>query len=242
MIRRLHPQVLCLLGHHSSVIVQQQARPFTVTAIRNARRKTRLAELSRENQIQAEPLTGDINKDGMHRYELDFVETASWCRRILESMRDDVQTLKDKAKPLQLPTTESSPLVAIQTRTQHAYDFSKPPIPDTSVTLHLLVSELGLSQSQHHKLALLCGDELYNQTTGILSLTESSSHKTSINRELVADKVKKLIEEAKNADADSFADVPLPIKRRSRRNTPRLLELPREWITVNNKTAEPNLA
>jgi len=41
-------------------------------------------------------LTGNVNVDGLNRYELDFFETAKWTQNLLLKMRNDIPELQCK--------------------------------------------------------------------------------------------------------------------------------------------------
>jgi hypothetical protein len=48
--------------------------------------------------LNLSPLSGNLSSDGLSRYELDFMETAKWSIRLIESMKADVAELKSMRK------------------------------------------------------------------------------------------------------------------------------------------------
>ncbi|RKO91556.1 hypothetical protein BDK51DRAFT_12554, partial [Blyttiomyces helicus] len=132
------------------------ARPLSTASPALARRRM-VFEAQAESTISA--LTGKLNDDGLDRFELDFVETATWVKDLLLEMKHDAPKLQEQQKPFTPPPPTHA--FCIQTNDRYTYDFSRPPPHNSKVNLHMRISDLGLSQEERHKLILLAG-ELYD--------------------------------------------------------------------------------
>ncbi|TPX38505.1 hypothetical protein SeMB42_g06697 [Synchytrium endobioticum] len=219
-------------------------------SIRIHRLHTSPAHLARRRPIRADntppaaavqPLTGDIDKDGLHKYELDFFETASWTHDLLKSMRDDIPTPRRTPPYMHaLHATPRNPVVAIQTTALHTYDFASPPAENTAVVVHVNINEMGLSMPQRRKLKLLAMHS-FDEECGVLSLKEEGAADNDVNRKVGVDKVRRLLDEVMDTSKDMFADIPIEAATtfaastrnmvRARRNfVNKSLEFPREWV------------
>ena len=109
-----------------------------------------LAQRARDSSKKGlAPLTGNLSSDGLHRYELDFFETAEWTQDLLVKMQDDtfeISEYQHKDQPL-----------CFQFNTHHQYDFTRPPPINNSVKLWSSVSMLPLNAQERHNFLLIAG-------------------------------------------------------------------------------------
>ena len=112
-------------------------------------------------------ITGDIDNDGLHRFELDWYETAEWTKSLLESMRDDRELLAKKQKEF-IPYSQNTPLCFKKTA-YHSFDFSKRPATHHPATLLVKVSELQLKPDERRRFLLLAG-EYYDPELDVVTL------------------------------------------------------------------------
>ncbi|KAJ1535232.1 37S ribosomal protein S24, mitochondrial [Cladochytrium tenue] len=186
----------------------------------------------------------------MHRFDLDFFETAHWVKGLLLRMKEDqVPTVVNT-----FDVTRPRPAAFRSART-FAYDFSRPAPPPSRLSLLARAADLvppaapasGKQQNggRLHKLLLLAGRR-YDPFTGVLTLRLADDWAPHVldgvpagsarEKAALAGKLKALVDEAKAGD-DSFADVPLDLRHaaaspaaRRGRGRPALLEFPREWL------------
>jgi hypothetical protein len=166
---------------------------FFSTQARLLMRKTGEARTASLPEIAE--ISGDIDKDGIHRFELDLLESAEWTKNLLESMATDHGKLKKLHKPFVAPTKDSP--LCFKTTRFFTYDFTKRPSQVHPVSLLVKVSELGLKEDQHRKLLLIAGD-YYDPAADVITL-ESSAEGNSIqdNKATLLDVFKNLLSEAK---------------------------------------------
>ncbi|KAI8820854.1 mitochondrial ribosomal subunit protein-domain-containing protein [Fimicolochytrium jonesii] len=211
-------------------------RSFTTTPINLARRKQTAGE-RRDEDDGVKALTGNLAVDGVHRYELDFLETAEWVKELLVKMRDDQGMLKDLSRPFTPPTPHHT--LIVETRDRFTYDFTQPAPVDTDVKLHVPVAGLNLDAQQRHKLLLLAGQN-YDPYIDVITLkkeTPVEGVKDALsdrdqNRVELARAVRRMVEDAKDT-TDSFTDIPLDMRHLKPRNVG--LEFPQEWLKPRQK-------
>ncbi|KAJ3092276.1 37S ribosomal protein S24, mitochondrial [Quaeritorhiza haematococci] len=138
----------------------------------SAARRSRSPGFSSSGDFNA--LTGDLAVDGLNRYELDFLETASWVKGLLLDMKHDGTTLAALKKPFTPPNSKFP--YCLQYHRVFKYDFTQPiPSPTgnnhtTAISLHVRLADLpGLTEVQRRKLKILAGD-LYDPVVDVLSL------------------------------------------------------------------------
>ena len=147
------------------------------------------------NLPEISEISGDVDKDGLHRFELDLFETAEWTKNLVETMAADSEKLKKLNKPFIAPT-ENTPLCFKTTRF-FTYDFTKRPNQIHPVSLLVKVSELSLKDDQRRKLLLLTGD-YYDPVTDVITLeSDAEGNSTNDNKAILLDVFRKLISEAK---------------------------------------------
>ncbi|KAJ3156939.1 37S ribosomal protein S24, mitochondrial [Geranomyces michiganensis] len=180
-------------------------------------------------------LTGDIDKDGVHRFEMDFLETAQWVKEMLYRMKDDQAMLASKARPY-TPTSSSTHPLCFQTSTLATYDFSNPAPYNTRVVLHVRVADLALEPQRRHQLLLLAGDR-YDPYTDVVTM-EAETSDVARTGDMMADREKNkeslrsafaaMLNEAMTAE-DSFTDVPLDMRHITVKRAG--LEFPKSWLS-----------
>lgn len=137
-------------------------------------------------------VTGNIDVDGLHRFELDWLETAQWTKDLLLSMQNDRNALQKMAKTF-VPPSKLNP-ICLNSRISHLYDFSLRPTTKFPVDLMVKVDDLSLKSEEMHKFLILVGD-LYDPTTRILKLSRDAEH--SDNAVALSTILDDLIKEAK---------------------------------------------
>ncbi|KAJ3330812.1 37S ribosomal protein S24, mitochondrial [Blyttiomyces sp. JEL0837] len=195
------PQSQSSIPHQS-----QQHRQFSSTPASLARRRVKVSEgggPSKADDYMA--LSGFVNKDGLHRFELDFYETADWSQKLT-----------------------GKPLVFVSSKT-HTYDFTQPSPPSDRQKLLVHVGLLKLAPEVKHKFLLLAG-KTYDPYEDVMTLkleenavVEAGSMQERL--ELV-EKFEAVLKEANNKN-DTFADVPVDLRHvRVKRAH---LAFPEEW-------------
>ncbi|KAI8586659.1 mitochondrial ribosomal subunit protein-domain-containing protein [Geranomyces variabilis] len=226
LARRPHHSLVCLANRIAT-------RQFSVSATLLAPKPAGAGPRQRD-EAGFSALTGDIEKDGVHRFEMDFLETAQWVKEMLHKMKDDQKMLQSKARPY-TPKPPSSHPLCFQTSTLATYDFSTPAPYNTRVLLHVRVADLALEPARRHQLLLLAGDR-YDPYTDVVTMEAETSDVARTgnmtadrdkNKETLRSAFAAMLEEAKTAK-DSFTDVPLdmrhiPVKRAG-------LEFPESWL------------
>ncbi|KAJ3207760.1 37S ribosomal protein S24, mitochondrial [Dinochytrium kinnereticum] len=178
------------------------------------------------------PISGSLSKDGLNRYDLDFLETADWVKGLLLKMEEDgknhvASTAADT--PLEQQTPE--PLVFSYIN-KYIYDFTqKPPSEDdVLVTLRVHVSSLGLTPEERHKFLLLT-QSMYDPYQDVVTIKpeknvdqEGESH--ACKRLKLVRVLDAFLTEAKSP-SDKFTDVPLDLRRVKARRAH--LAFPEHW-------------
>ncbi|KAI9092170.1 mitochondrial ribosomal subunit protein-domain-containing protein [Phlyctochytrium arcticum] len=177
-------------------------------------------------------ITGDLDKDGVHRFEMDFLETAEWTKDLLLKMQNDVDMLKEKLKPYEAPPAEH---VVTTYTDRYAYDFTQPLPYDTRVVLQVQSAKLNLSDPEKHKFLLLAGKS-YDPYSDVITLevetgesarTGDAKADREENRLALARRLEAMIKQAKDTK-DSFTDVPLDLRHiKPKKNK---LDFPEEWL------------
>ncbi|KAI9003212.1 mitochondrial ribosomal subunit protein-domain-containing protein [Gaertneriomyces semiglobifer] len=212
-------------------------RSFSTTTHSLARRRPNAGE--RRDELDFTAITGDLNKDGLHRYELDFMETAKWVKDLLVAMKQDANTLKAMHVPFKAPNTKSTPL-CVQFTDRHTYDFTQPQPRNTKVTFHLRVSDLGLTDVQRHKFLLLAG-KLYDPYTDVVTVRSETDEARATddvsdraeNVETLGRMVADMVREAREGK-ETFEDLPVDMRHVKPRRVG--LEFPKEWLRPRAST------
>lgn len=89
---------------------------------------------------------------GLHRYELDFIETAEWTKDLLQSLHEDRASLTKMYRKYE--ETEN-PICVFETDF-YTFDFSKKK-PSSEQYFGIKASRLGLSESEKHAFLLIAG-------------------------------------------------------------------------------------
>ncbi len=126
-------------------------------------------------------ISGDIDIDGIHRFDLDTLETAEWTKELLLSMQNDTH---DKAPTNTFIQPNKDIPLCFESKHEFLYDFSKPASTRCPVKLHVRVSELGLTKQQNHTLLVLVG-KAYDPYTGVITLSREDEEYPHENNQLL---------------------------------------------------------
>lgn len=91
-----------------------------------------------------------------------------------------------------------------------------------------------LTPPQREKLLKLAGPR-YNPTTGVVKMSCESFETQAQNKRFLGDTISKLLAEARDPDADAFADVPLDTRHVKTKPRPRF---PTSWLLTAERKAE----
>ncbi len=116
-------------------------------------------------------LSGDLSEDGLTRYELDFLETVDFTKKLLFSMKNEASKLPKATDFSVMNTKEPICFESIQNFT---YDFSSPPPNNNQVKMWVQVSQLPLNSTEKHNFLLLAG-EFYDPKTETVVLSPSET-------------------------------------------------------------------
>lgn len=120
-------------------------------------------------------ITGDVDRDGVNRFELDTIETTLWTRSLLQAMKDDNKHLLLVGNKFTTPVTDP---ICIETQHSFTYDFSKPPTgEDECATIHIKVDKLNLTKIQVDRLVLLAGNT-YSKELDLISMKSNKENAT----------------------------------------------------------------
>ncbi|KAL2912459.1 28S ribosomal protein S35, mitochondrial [Polyrhizophydium stewartii] len=222
-----------------------RARTLASSAQAAARRREGDAGARGTDFANIQTLTGDLETDGLHRYEVEFFETAEWVKTAIRKMQTAEKDLAALHKPFVAPT--SAQPVVVKYTDRYTYDFTKPPPVNNAVTLQVRVANLGLSAEQRHKFLLLAGST-YDPYLDVVTLHDAKEPQDSISAEIdrtlslkeLSARLDRILAEAKDTK-DSFTDVPvdlsyLPPKRpKQLRN----LEFPKQWLQPKPPASAP---
>lgn len=216
-----------------------QYRSFASSSVAFARRRLKFADSSSGLGADAlSRITGNINLDGLHRYDLDFLETADWVKKLLLKMKTDLTP--DVANTF---SSETSYPLAFQSTQKFTYDFTVPNPTPIRTRLLARVDGLGLTtREQIHKLLVLAGDA-YDPYQGVITLflheneivaknsgSEQNNSSSSSNRSksvsgeeeivppqsvreklILVERLERLVAEAKSGE-DTMADIPVDLR------------------------------
>ncbi|RKO99707.1 hypothetical protein CXG81DRAFT_27549 [Caulochytrium protostelioides] len=226
------------------------------------------ADLSKELQVKLEamlpkssahrldftPMTGEIDVDGVHSFDMDLLETIDWTKTLIGAMQDAPAALEPAQKAFARQKADGAvrrpgaqyPL-SLQTASHFQYDFSKPPPATTLLTLRFRVADVfsatGAAKdatpqqlAEQRRVAKLVLGEAYDAHTDVATLSKMASLKpTDVHRtgpdmtafELVAS-VNALVAQVREAaSANVLADTPLDLSHVSLK--PRPLTFPSSW-------------
>ena len=119
--------------------------------------------------LELQTLTGDLDKDGVSRYELDFIEAAEFTGDLLSKMAIDSDKLRALYKPF-----EPKGDICIEFQDEYKYDFSKPSPVNCQVKVHVKVPAVIDNLTERHTLLLLAGKR-YNPYTDTITLVDETS-------------------------------------------------------------------
>ncbi|KAI8637955.1 mitochondrial ribosomal subunit protein-domain-containing protein [Parasitella parasitica] len=138
-------------------------------------------------------------------------------RQYLRKTEFELPKLNAYAKPFQAPANDQ-----ILRFKSHTYLGEGHPVERKAV-LSVKIADLGLNETEKHKLLLLSGPR-YNVNTEELTMSSEKFPHRKQNKKFLIDTLQKLIKEAKD-HKDTFADIPLDLPQPKQR-----LEFPKEWI------------
>ncbi|KAJ3221053.1 37S ribosomal protein S24, mitochondrial [Clydaea vesicula] len=208
---------------------KKTVKSFTTTAIQ-FERKPPLLKGKKIISEAFEDLTGNLDKDGVHPYEMDLIENVDFVNKILCKMQTDLPKLKAFNNNFISENNHKNRL-CFKYQEKFDFDFSKPPRKEYEkvVTLMFKVDDLDLTDKQKHKFILLC-EKTFNPLNGVITwkkdglkdgLTELE------NAYWLADCFDRVYENVKSDDADYSGLKINYIKFKQ----PKLnLEFPQEWL------------
>ena len=88
VFKRLFSNTITLKGRRTFKYLQEKA-------------KTLVPEKAGLGTLELQTLTGDLDKDGVSRYELDFIEAAEFTGDLLSKMANDTDKLRALYKPFE---------------------------------------------------------------------------------------------------------------------------------------------
>jgi hypothetical protein len=156
VLKRLFSNTKCLNGRRSYKYLQEKA-------------KTLVPEKSGLGTLELETLTGNLDVDGINRYELDFIEAADFTGDLLLKMQNDTEKLKSLHKEF-----EPKGDICIEFREDYTYDFSKPAPINSQTKVHVKVSSVVENGHQRHTLLLLAGKQ-YSPYTDTITLVDETN-------------------------------------------------------------------
>ncbi|KAI9203451.1 mitochondrial ribosomal subunit protein-domain-containing protein [Polychytrium aggregatum] len=210
----------------------------TSSAARSAAGSRIAGPIATESHWVPSKIVGNMDQDGLSRFDLDFTETCEWTKELLLKMKHDHALLKSFHKEYRPRNLKDGQVVCVETTHRFTYDFSKPQPKNSAVSLHARVSELGLSPKEHHKFLLLSGSD-YDPYTDVVTLTRTEEDSAYVRKNIIAahDILKRMIEESKNAQ-DTMEGVPLDFRHIKPKRIG--LEFPKEWLKpANSEAAAP---
>ena len=202
-------------------------------------------QVKREDELYEAPefdsLTGDPTRDGLDRYELDFVETGEWTKRLLTAMQEDVEKLAGMHRPFS-KRIDKGVEVSVGTTDYFTYDFSKHGREATTVSMALGLAGLRTEANKDklHKLLLLTSDQ-YDAVLDVVTLTETVEAQDSVSPsndrlqclKTLDNRWNRLLEESgfTGQTSDTFTDIPVDLThQRPSLSEMGRLEFPREWV------------
>ncbi|KAK5120705.1 hypothetical protein LTR85_006063 [Meristemomyces frigidus] len=155
-----------------------------------------------------------------HRELREMVRIAAWEMPLLSSL----------SKPFVRPDSKAMPL-----RWRYTTYMGEVHPAARKVVVEFKPSDLpGLEAQQKEKLLKLAGPR-YNPVTGVLKMSCESFETQAQNKRYLGDTIQSLISEAKDPNADTFADVPLDT-RHVKHKPP--LRFPTAWLLTEKRRAE----
>ncbi|EGF82415.1 hypothetical protein BATDEDRAFT_86631 [Batrachochytrium dendrobatidis JAM81] len=234
------------LGPSCHLLFSLNARSFNSYTPLFARKSA--GDSASNTGIPSIPLTGDLDVDGLTRFEIDFMETADWVKTSLLKMKHAKKDLAHLHKPFE-PATPTKPICVKYTE-RYTYDFTRPPPVNNAVALQVRVADLGLTPPQKHKFLLLAG-KAYDPYMDLVSMADSKGQSHSLSEDIdralslkqLSGYMDEMIAAAKDT-TDSFTDVPVNLTHAKRpkgvRQTARNLEFPTTWLKQTSKTVQEN--
>jgi hypothetical protein len=121
-------------------LLSRRTAPFLVK-----RSKIKVEERAVTSIDTIAPITGDIDKDGLNRYELDFMEQATVVKELLLKLQ------KDQFQPKKF---EKKGSICLQVNSSFEFDKKS---TEKSYLLHVPLDALSIDKKQRHSLILLVG-------------------------------------------------------------------------------------
>ena len=168
-------------------------------------------------------ITGS-SQDGLHKYEVDFLETAEWTTKALNLVNSFNLDVKQDSK---IPLNSS---LCFQTVQEHIYDYTIPQPLNNSVILLVKVNNLPVSENIKHVLKLICG-KYYNSRTDLIKINSKDTIDCPPQETCTAqdniDHLKSMFSKIlSSASRNEFKD--LKFHTRNSKN----LEFPKEWLEL----------
>ncbi|KAH6566611.1 hypothetical protein BASA50_000891 [Batrachochytrium salamandrivorans] len=223
------------------------SRPLSSSAI-CAARKSPGATSTAQKGLPSIPLTGNLDVDGLHRFEIDLMETADWVKAALIKMKHARKNLSALHKPFE-PSSPAKPL-CVQYTERYTYDFTRPPPINNAIQLQVRVADLGLTSQERHRFLLLAGTT-YDPYLDVVSMRSEKGQQDSLSEKIdrtlslkeLSGRIDKMIAAAKTLH-DSFTDVPVNLSHAKRpkgvQQSTRSLKFPAEWLKPTAPATQKN--
>lgn len=162
------------------------------------------------------PVTGEIENDGLTRYEQDFFETLEWVKILALKVQND-------ELPKSPGVYNPEGCLVIQKTREVTYDFSRVPVPDEEVfilDMNKLPAEI--TPIQRHYLLLICKDRFDAYTNTVTFLSSDEIKKTW----------KEVLEFKQDKMAEDVAKIPLDLSniKKTVGRKKKDLSFPKEWL------------
>jgi hypothetical protein len=131
--------------------------------------RVRAQPYSFQKQAEFPAVTGDVNVDGLTRYEIDIWETSIWVKELIQMVQNDTLPTATKWTPPSLP-------LVVQKTCTKSFDFAQKPVDD-SHTYIIDMSKLEVTPTQRHFMLLLCKDK-YDLTHNVIRLHSAKELKS----------------------------------------------------------------
>lgn len=155
-----------------------------------------------------------------HRELREMVRIAAWEMPLLSTLH----------KPFELPQRSQMPL-----RWRYTTYMGETHPAARKVVVEFRPADLPeISAEQREKLLKLAGPR-YSPVTGVVKMSCESFESQAQNKRYLGDTIQKLIAEAKDPNADTFADIPLDTRHVKQKVRPRF---PTEWLLTEERKAE----
>lgn len=163
-------------------------------------------------------LTGNYSKDGLGKYDVDFLETLEWTSKSIKSLQS--------VKPIKNTFKKGKEYMCFQIKEEYKYDYTKPQPRNNSCVLLVKVNELPTEIAGKENISLLL--EKFISKNGVLRLDPTDlvgapCQETCTLEDNMVFLSKKFLEMLDFSKKQIVLEKPL-------KKTERNLEFPKEWL------------